>query len=156
MKPRGAVNAAPAAAWVFLLAWAISAAGWGAAWAQLPASPSGKAAGGAPAAVPLGTRARRLATVGARSVTVGVGGLALSGLVGCTPALDWREVRPVAGVVALFPCKPTSLTRELRLAGEGRIGQGPDLGFQTVDLIDDGAVAFNLPVVGRTEDSSDE
>jgi hypothetical protein len=39
-------------------------------------------------------------------------------MAGCTPTLDWREVRPVDGVVALFPCKPTALTREVTLAGQ--------------------------------------
>ena len=36
----------------------------------------------------------------------------------CTPALDWREVRPEgAGLVALFPCKPDRQVRRLPLAG---------------------------------------
>lgn len=36
----------------------------------------------------------------------------------CTPALDWREVRPEgSGALALFPCKPKSLTRTAQLAG---------------------------------------
>lgn len=39
-------------------------------------------------------------------------------LVACSPALDWRELRPAgAGVVALFPCKPASHARRLMLAG---------------------------------------
>lgn len=38
-------------------------------------------------------------------------------LVACSPALDWRELRPAgAGVVALFPCKPASHARRLMLA----------------------------------------
>ena len=38
----------------------------------------------------------------------------------CTPALDWREVRPAGvGIVALFPCKPNAMTRGLPLAGHG-------------------------------------
>lgn len=46
-------------------------------------------------------------------------GLALACVAGgCTPALDWREVRPESsGLVALFPCKPYGNARELRLAG---------------------------------------
>lgn len=35
-------------------------------------------------------------------------------LCACSPALDWRQVRPTdLGVQALFPCRPASLTREL-------------------------------------------
>jgi hypothetical protein len=35
---------------------------------------------------------------------------------GCAPALDWREVRPSeAGVVLMFPCKPASHARRVRL-----------------------------------------
>lgn len=40
-------------------------------------------------------------------------------LAACAPALDWREVRPQgAGLVALFPCKPSALTRSVALAGQ--------------------------------------
>lgn len=36
----------------------------------------------------------------------------------CSPALDWRELRPAgAGVAALLPCKPASHARRLDLAG---------------------------------------
>lgn len=36
----------------------------------------------------------------------------------CTPALDWRDVRPEgAGLLTLFPCKPAAHTRRLVLAG---------------------------------------
>jgi len=36
----------------------------------------------------------------------------------CSPALDWREVRPAgSGLTLLFPCKPASLTRSVDLAG---------------------------------------
>jgi hypothetical protein len=39
-------------------------------------------------------------------------------LAACSPTLDWREARPAgSGFVALFPCKPKSLTRRLALAG---------------------------------------
>jgi hypothetical protein len=44
--------------------------------------------------------------------------LAVLGLTACSPALDWRETRPEdSGAVALFPCKPTSHARKVRLAG---------------------------------------
>lgn len=37
----------------------------------------------------------------------------------CSPALDWREVRPEgSGLVVLMPCKPSSYARSVRLAGE--------------------------------------
>jgi hypothetical protein len=40
-----------------------------------------------------------------------------SGLSACSPVLDWREVRPAdSGAVALFPCKPQSQSRQVRLA----------------------------------------
>lgn len=36
----------------------------------------------------------------------------------CSPALDWREVRPEgSGAVGLFPCKPRHETRQVALAG---------------------------------------
>lgn len=38
---------------------------------------------------------------------------------GCSPALDWREVRPEdTGAQLLLPCKPASHARELALAGQ--------------------------------------
>lgn len=44
--------------------------------------------------------------------------VALMGLCACSPTLDWREVRPEdSGVVALFPCKPTTDARMVTLAG---------------------------------------
>lgn len=45
--------------------------------------------------------------------------LAAATLWACTPALDWREVRPPgSGIVALFPCKPNAMTRGVPLAGQ--------------------------------------
>jgi len=39
-------------------------------------------------------------------------------MLACTPALDWRDVRPEgSGVTAQFPCKPTTHTRSAMLAG---------------------------------------
>jgi hypothetical protein len=47
-----------------------------------------------------------------------VGGLLLA-VAACSPALDWREVRPEdSGMVAMFPCKPQRLARSLALAGD--------------------------------------
>jgi hypothetical protein len=41
-------------------------------------------------------------------------------MLGCAPALDWRELRPAnSGLTLLFPCKPTSHARRVRL--------GPDV-----------------------------
>ena len=48
-------------------------------------------------------------------------GVAISAvaLLGCSPTLDWRDVRPDgAGLRALFPCKPGSHEREVREAGQ--------------------------------------
>jgi hypothetical protein len=39
-------------------------------------------------------------------------------LAGCSPALNWRELRPEgSGIVALFPCSPDRHARTVRLAG---------------------------------------
>lgn len=44
--------------------------------------------------------------------------VALAALAGCTPALNWREVRPEGTeLVALLPCKPDRQTRSVTLAG---------------------------------------
>lgn len=60
---------------------------------------------------PPGFRAGRLSPLLATA-------MALPLLLACTPALDWREVRPEgAGVLALFPCKPSKDTRRVVLAG---------------------------------------
>jgi hypothetical protein len=41
-------------------------------------------------------------------------------MLGCAPALDWRELRPAdSGLTVLFPCKPDRHTRRVRL--------GPDV-----------------------------
>jgi len=41
-----------------------------------------------------------------------------AGLVACSPALDWREVRPEgSGVTALFPCRPDKHERSVGIAG---------------------------------------
>lgn len=38
---------------------------------------------------------------------------------GCTPANEWRELRPEdSGIVASFPCKPDRLARTIALAGQ--------------------------------------
>ena len=48
-----------------------------------------------------------------------VGAAAMAAVaLGCTPALNWREVRPEgAQLVALLPCKPEHETRPVVLAG---------------------------------------
>jgi hypothetical protein len=41
------------------------------------------------------------------------------GLVACSPAFNWREVRPeTSTLVALLPCKPDEVVRTVELAGE--------------------------------------
>jgi hypothetical protein len=41
-----------------------------------------------------------------------------AGLLGCAPALDWRELRPAGSQVQLlFPCKPSEQVRRVTLAG---------------------------------------
>jgi hypothetical protein len=40
-------------------------------------------------------------------------------LAGCAPVLDWREVRPEGSAArVLFPCRPASHARALRLGGD--------------------------------------
>lgn len=40
------------------------------------------------------------------------------GLAACSPALNWREVRPEGSdLVAMFPCKPDRFVRQVPLAG---------------------------------------
>jgi hypothetical protein len=40
-------------------------------------------------------------------------------LLACTPALDWREVRPAGGgIVLLMPCKPDSHARQVKLGAD--------------------------------------
>jgi hypothetical protein len=42
----------------------------------------------------------------------------IAALAACSPALNWREVRPEStALVVMFPCKPSRQTRELPLAG---------------------------------------
>lgn len=36
----------------------------------------------------------------------------------CSPTYDWREVRSAEGVVALFPCRPDTHSRDLIVAGD--------------------------------------
>jgi len=44
--------------------------------------------------------------------------LCIALLCACSPALDWRQVRPPGiELEALFPCRPASLTREIELLG---------------------------------------
>lgn len=45
--------------------------------------------------------------------------LALSALAGCSPAHDWREVRPEGsgGLVLMLPCRPDTHARDVTLAG---------------------------------------
>lgn len=37
---------------------------------------------------------------------------------GCSPTFDWREVRAVHGLFALFPCRPSVNERRLVMAGD--------------------------------------
>lgn len=42
-------------------------------------------------------------------------GAMLAALMGCTPAHDWREVRPEGAAVAMFPCRPQHHMRTVGL-----------------------------------------
>ena len=55
-----------------------------------------------------------------RAACAPFGALALTVLLlqACSPTLDWREVRPEgSGAQAMFPCKPSSMAREVMLGG---------------------------------------
>jgi hypothetical protein len=40
------------------------------------------------------------------------------GLLGCAPALDWRDIRPEGSALEIqFPCRPTTQRRDVPLAG---------------------------------------
>ena len=74
--------------------------------------------------------------------------VALAALAGCTPALNWREVRPEgAELVALLPCKPDRQTRSVTLAGAavsmqvlGCNAAGTTWGVATADMGDSARV----------------
>lgn len=52
----------------------------------------------------------------AASPALGVLVAGLVTLAGCSPALDWREIRPEgSGVTMLFPCRPDRHERQVRL-----------------------------------------
>ncbi|MDQ2780684.1 MAG: hypothetical protein M3Y32_14120 [Pseudomonadota bacterium] len=49
---------------------------------------------------------------------IGVAALLVLGATGCSPALNWRDVRPGQGGVTLqFPCRPDRAERSIALAG---------------------------------------
>lgn len=44
---------------------------------------------------------------------------AVLGLAACSPALDWRQLRPEGlGIEVTFPCRPASHARRVQLAGQ--------------------------------------
>ena len=68
----------------------------------------------------------------------------LGTLAGCSPALDWREVRPAgSGATALFPCRPDKHERTLRIAGADRRMQ--------LHSCDAAGATFSLAVVDGAE-----
>ena len=64
--------------------------------------------------------ALRSAAPAAQAVlTVLIAPAAALSMAACSPALDWREVRPAGtAVVATLPCKPNVSTRTVELAGQ--------------------------------------
>jgi hypothetical protein len=68
----------------------------------------------------------------------------LAALLGCSPALDWREVRPAgSGVTALFPCRPDLRERRVPIAGADRKMQ--------LHSCDAAGATFSLAVVDGAE-----
>ena len=74
--------------------------------------------------------------------------MALLGLPGCSPALNWREVRlQEPGLIAMFPCRPVGQSRGLTLAGRplsprlhGCESDGRTYAVLTVDVQDPAVV----------------
>ena len=71
-----------------------------------------KAAGRAGADLEL---SQRMQSVGRKAAALLV---AIAGLSACSPALDWRQLRPDGwGLVVSLPCRPADLVRQVPLAG---------------------------------------
>jgi hypothetical protein len=74
--------------------------------------------------------------------------IAGAAMAGCSPSLDWREVRPEGGgVVALFPCRPDRHARNVVVAGTATKMEmlvcstaGATFALSFVDLADPAAV----------------
>lgn len=72
--------------------------------------------------------------------------------VGCTPTLDWREVRPPGSqLLLLFPCKPSAQQRQVPLAGQPVLltlhacsAGGQTWGLAVADVADPARVAPTL------------
>jgi hypothetical protein len=61
---------------------------------------------------------RRMTFSAPSAARVGCAGVAALLLAACSPALDWREVRPDdSGLTVLMPCRPTPQQRRVPLAG---------------------------------------
>jgi len=73
---------------------------------------------------------------------------ACAGLLGCAPALDWRDVRPEGSALQLqFPCRPTTQRRDVPLAGarvnlalHACAAGGQTWGLAVADAVDPGRV----------------
>ena len=100
---------------------------------------------------------RLLRLIGVSALRIGLlAPIACAGLLACSPALDWREVRPEGGVLlAWLPCKPERLTRQMPLGnpGEGAArpvemlactALGTTWGITSMPVPDDAAVAAAL------------
>ena len=78
--------------------------------------------------------------------------VAACALAGCTPTLDWREVRPPGSqLLLLFPCKPGVQQRQVPLAGQPVLltlhacaAGGQTWGLAMADVADPARVAPSL------------
>jgi hypothetical protein len=85
---------------------------------------------------------------------VAVGVMAL--VTGCSPALDWRELRPAEGRLSFtLPCKPSIQERQVQLAGQAVAlalqacaTQGQTWGLATAELGDPARVGPALAELG--------
>lgn len=63
----------------------------------------------------------RRSPLAARRFLLAPAGAVLLAIGGCSPTLDWREIRPEgSSLTLLFPCKPANHAREVRLDGKPR------------------------------------
>jgi hypothetical protein len=85
------------------------------------------------------------------------GSIGLTGLAGCSPALDWRQVRPEGwGLAGAWPCRPNSQLRQVALAGPAVAfelmacsADGHNFAMASADMADPARVGPALEALGQ-------
>ena len=93
----------------------------------------------------------------ARHTSFGAAVMCAAMLVGCSPALDWREINPEdSGASALFPCRPENRVRQVNLSGVAMemhlascTAAGSNYALSHVDVVDPLKVAPVLQELQR-------